>query len=119
MAKRARKYCRAYPCGGMAVEGSSYCKEHQPPPAPKLVDNFYVSVAWRRYRNWFITNNPLCKKCESHGLTVLADVVDHRLPLKDGGEPFDEDNTQSLCHSCHNRKTAEERKKRGIIVYSY
>jgi 5-methylcytosine-specific restriction enzyme A len=35
-------------------------------------------------------------------------VVDHVVPLKDGGARFDRANLQPLCVSCHNRKTARE-----------
>jgi len=34
--------------------------------------------------------------------------VDHIKEIKDGGSPFDLDNLQSLCKSCHAIKTAEE-----------
>lgn len=31
-------------------------------------------------------------------------TVDHIIPLKDGGEPFDMDNLQVLCQGCHKKK---------------
>jgi 5-methylcytosine-specific restriction endonuclease McrA len=34
--------------------------------------------------------------------------VDHITPLADGGAPFDHENLQPLCASCHNRKSAME-----------
>ncbi|WP_394340481.1 HNH endonuclease [Marinifilum flexuosum] len=35
--------------------------------------------------------------------------------IEDGGEKLDWDNLQSMCHKCHNRKSAKERhyKKQG------
>jgi 5-methylcytosine-specific restriction protein A len=37
-----------------------------------------------------------------------ANVVDHIVPVKQGGERFDRSNLQSLCVPCHNAKTASE-----------
>ncbi len=47
---------------------------------------------------------------------VVASVVDHVVPIKDGGERFDAANLQALCVSCHNRKTATERARREARV---
>jgi len=58
-----------------------------------------------------VNSNPLCVECESEGRTVVVDVVDHIVPIKQGGSKFGLDNLQSLCHSCHNRKTYEENKE--------
>lgn len=86
---------------------------------PKVADPFYLSPKWRRFRDWYISRHPLCEECESHGETVAGVIVDHIVELKDGGAPFDEGNCQTLCHACHNRKTGQERRKRGPRVYAY
>ena len=70
--------------------------------------SFYRSSAWRATRAAFLRDNPLCVRCKANGLFIQAMVVDHVLPLKDGGERFNRINLQSLCVSCHNRKTAIE-----------
>lgn len=46
-------------------------------------------------------------------MTIAAVVVDHVVPIKDGGARFDWVNLQSLCVSCHNRKTATETARRN------
>lgn len=38
----------------------------------------------------------LCEMCEAEGLTSLATVVNHKVPLAHGGEDVD-DNTENLC----------------------
>lgn len=119
MTSKARKYCGQFPCPNMAQPGSAYCKDCQPKPAHKDTDPFYLSPAWRRFRDWYIAKHPLCETCLADGYQVPAVIVDHIIELKDGGAPFDEDNAQSLCRACHNRKTAKERHKRGASVYSY
>ncbi|WP_212967129.1 HNH endonuclease [Lederbergia ruris] len=43
-----------------------------------------------------------------------ADVVDHIIPIiVDWSRRLDDTNCQSLCHGCHNVKSAEDRKKYG------
>lgn len=74
---------------------------------------FYQSAAWRAVRAAFLREHPLCRVCFGRGLKVAARVVDHVLPLKDGGERFDWINLQSLCVSCHNAKSATETARRA------
>jgi len=50
----------------------------------------------------------VCGVCATRGRVVAAVVADHVVPLKDGGARFDAAGLQSLCISCHNRKTARE-----------
>ncbi|MBF0421907.1 MAG: HNH endonuclease [Magnetococcales bacterium] len=39
---------------------------------------------------------------------MAAVVADHITPIKSGGDRYSQDNLQSLCLSCHSRKTAVE-----------
>ncbi|MET9286490.1 HNH endonuclease [Nocardia beijingensis] len=48
--------------------------------------------------------------CEAPGCTRLADEVDHIESVGAGGERYDPANLQSLCHDCHQAKTAAEAK---------
>jgi 5-methylcytosine-specific restriction protein A len=41
-------------------------------------------------------SNGLCEMCSDEGLVTLATVVNHKLPLAQGGEDVDE-NTENLC----------------------
>jgi len=53
--------------------------------------------------------NPLCVECKKQGKITPATVVDHIVPHKGDQEKFwDPNNHQSLCDTCHNRKTAKE-----------
>jgi 5-methylcytosine-specific restriction protein A len=74
---------------------------------------FYQSRQWRLVRAAFLRRNPLCFACGDLGALVVAVVVDHVTPIKDGGARFDAANLQALCISCHNRKTARERAGRS------
>ena len=56
-------------------------------------------------RDSHLRAHPLCEDCQEQGLIVAAEHVDHR----DGNVANnDQANHQSLCRSCHSRKTAKE-----------
>ena len=57
---------------------------------------------WRRLRRMQLNKAPMCVRCGS-----AATEVDHITPRAAGGsDAFD--NLQSMCKSCHSRKTAGE-----------
>jgi 5-methylcytosine-specific restriction protein A len=56
-----------------------------------------------------LREHPLCVECEKEGLVVPATCVDHIVPHKGDERLFwDYTNFQSLCSSCHSRKTTME-----------
>ena len=76
-------------------------------------DAWYSSKSWTKLRRAYIARYPLCRICSDNGFVRSADVVDHIVERKDDdSKRLNWDNLQSLCHSCHNNKTAEEKKKR-------
>jgi len=62
--------------------------------------SFYNSSRWRRLRGSYIKGNPLCVVCGR-----IGKVVDHIQEIRDGGAKWETSNFQTLCLSCHNRKT--------------
>ena len=68
----------------------------------------YGSGVWRRASRNHRDRHPFCVECGLPG-----GVTDHITPIEDGGEPLDEDNFQTLCASCHNRKHPEKGGKNG------
>lgn len=65
----------------------------------------YNTARWRKLRQAKLMDKPLCEYCPPHSRQP-ANVVDHRKPISDGGDPWAWDNLASCCRSCHNRKTA-------------
>ena len=93
-----------------------YCAQHQPKRAEHRSAE---SRAWRRWYSlpvWTddlrpaqLLREPWCRECALRGLRVRATDVDHIVPFEGDWQKFtDRNNLQSLCHSCHGRKTAAE-----------
>jgi len=76
--------------------------------------DFYNSWPWRKFAKIFKANNPLCVECLKKELIVPVYVVDHVVAINAGGERLNENNCQSLCESCHNRKSSNESRGYGV-----
>ncbi len=95
--------CHEPSCGELTE--STYCAAHT-----HVQRNFRSSSKmgydhqWRAYRKGFIERHPLCVECG-----MLGNTVDHIKPHKGDKALFwDVRNHQTMCHSCHSRKTATE-----------
>jgi len=76
---------------------------------------FYNSRAWRKLSLAYRKEHPLCERCYRKGKIIPADVVDHIIPIRQGHDPFDVNNLQSLCHKCHNSKSGHQGAEKAII----
>jgi len=68
----------------------------------------YDSSAWKGkdgLRKQRLAIDPFCVACHAP-----TEEVDHIIPINQGGDPWDLENTQSLCKKCHARKSATERR---------
>jgi len=54
------------------------------------------SAGQRMRKRRLARTDGLCEMCDSEGLTTLATVVNHKVPLARGGEDVD-GNTENLC----------------------
>lgn len=82
-------------------------------PSKRRRDRFYSSAAWLRARQAQLARVPLCEDPfglhADIGRPVAAQVVDHVIPRARRPDlELDFANFQSLCPSCHNRKTRAE-----------
>lgn len=76
--------------------------------------NFYRTKRWRNLRSYHLMESPLCIHCHKNGKLVSATVVDHIIPRKERPDlELEETNLQSLCESCHNRKSGRSKRGRG------
>ena len=112
----AAKACLHPGCRATTKRG--YCAEHarqrrQQRRCDDPSDDFYASRRWRRFRALQLRESPLCIACLEEGRSVVAVHVDHIKTRRERPDlEFDSSNVQSLCHSCHSRKTRREQRDR-------
>lgn len=87
------RYCEAH----TKQRNAEYEKYHRD---PETHDRY--GRAWKRIRDRYAHEHPLCEQCLSEGKAVAMAQVHHKLPLAEGGT-HDRDNLISLCVACHNR----------------
>lgn len=107
MPHKPLKPCK-YPGCPNLTEGS-YCEEHKGLVA-KEYNRFFRSSdhnkkygrAWKRIRDRYAKEHPLCERCLKEGRITPMDEVHHILPVNRGGGN-EESNLMSVCKSCHNK----------------
>ena len=68
-----------------------------------------MTPRWRALRDEAMERDGYrCVGCRKIGLTVAAELVHHVRPIRQGGDPFDIDNLESLCRRCHAEEHAEK-----------
>lgn len=90
--------------------------EHKPQEGRKERTKLYDSTDWRKARIHQLRKEPLCRICQDLGKVTLATVCDHIIPFRVHGDFFDSSNYQSLCKTCHDRKSAKERHQAKKVI---
>lgn len=71
---------------------------------------FRSSGLWQRMSKAQLYTFPWCQECDKNGIVVWADDADHiKAIVTHWHLRADPANLQSLCRTCHNKKTAAER----------
>lgn len=75
----------------------------------KLRQKAYNNTEWRKLRNTFIKEHPLCEECLRHGKVTAAHDVHHKKSPFINGEInysllLDENNLESICQDCHGKE---------------
>ena len=109
MPRMPRRGCAYNGCPKLASEGGQYCKEHR-----KLIERRYNKYgrlsdvhkkygrAWKRIRDRYAAEHPLCEVCLKEGRLTPVEEVHHIIPVSQGGT-HDRGNLMSLCQSCHTK----------------
>jgi 5-methylcytosine-specific restriction protein A len=104
------------------IRGASRCPAHAKEASKRTsgsTDPFYQSRAWKDLRNAFIAEHPLCAACEATGRTTPGFIVDHIIERADDPSlELEWSNLQTMCLSCHSRKTrieAASRRRKSLF----
>lgn len=123
MPSRAPSACRRPGCSGLVRDG--VCSVCGPLVRARQVEHDQrrgsarergYDARWEKVRRLHLMAEPLCRMCGQAGRVMLASMVDHIVPIADGGAVLDDDNLQSLCRRCHDAKTPSDlarRRERG------
>jgi 5-methylcytosine-specific restriction protein A len=114
MAVKPLRPCRHPGCCVLVSDG--YCETHKPRDRDQRSEEskawrwMYSTDAWKLdLRPGQLLREPFCRECARQGKQVRATDVDHIVDHKGDWARFtDCSNLESLCHSCHSRKTAAE-----------
>jgi 5-methylcytosine-specific restriction protein A len=63
---------------------------------------------WQQTRKVVLAQEPVCRMCRN----AVATLVDHIVPIVDGGSRLEYENLQPLCSRCHVTKTKADLKAR-------
>lgn len=71
-------------------------------------NSFYGSMAWRRFRDTYVSLYPLCQECLKHDRVNPTEHIHHIKPFMSGNSEeerwrlfLDENNVIALCSTCH------------------
>ena len=109
--------CRAPRCREMASKSGMCAKHYVKPKAwvsseGKSASERGYGPKWRKTRKRIlIRDSYLCQECKRGGIVTLAREVDHVLNKAAGGSEEDS-NLESICITCHKKKTLSERRKK-------
>ncbi|WP_054948968.1 HNH endonuclease [Numidum massiliense] len=125
MPSRPKKPCAAPGCPNLT--DGQYCEQHAHKSAErdryydrhhrdKQARTFYRSPEWKLVRQRALNRDSgLCQHCLRRKRITMADMVDHIVPIRKAWHlRLDTRNLQSLCNSCHNKKTAEDKRRYGM-----
>ena len=74
----------------------------------KLYVKLMNSARWKKLRDDWLRQHPLCEECKRNGITEAATCVHHVTPVESGRTDreceqlaYSWSNLQSLCYQCH------------------
>ena len=111
--QKAKRPCLSSGCKDFA-SNKGYCDKHQSRVKQRDRDRGTAhqrgyDAEWKKHRNQFLLEHPLCVECRRKGYVMPATVVDHIIPHKGDKDLFwNKSNWQPLCETHHNIKTASE-----------
>lgn len=118
MPTKPRRPCRQIGCPALTDDPRGYCDKHRQQVhidyrqqrTDKTEQEIYRSRRWTALSKAKRQADPFCERCQRAGRITPATLVHHKVPIRDGGDPWDWDNLESSCGSC---QAIEHRGRRG------
>jgi hypothetical protein len=115
---KIKKICKHPACSSIAID-NGYCELHQSyrkqnnrnkdkSYSCRSYQHLYNTRRWKKRRELQLKIQPLCEECIVNSLTTLAGVADHIEDHKGDINLFYNGKLQSLCWSCHSKKTNKD-----------
>ncbi|MFE3326884.1 HNH endonuclease [Streptomyces sp. NPDC059176] len=101
---------RCSEAGCFELTGDGRCEAHQRKPWANKSKAWGAGSTrkWREFRADRLRAEPQCRWCGAKDELE----VDHIIPLSAGGSKWDPDNVQTLCATCHDVKSSQDRRQR-------
>jgi 5-methylcytosine-specific restriction enzyme A len=116
MPQRPKKECAEPSCPKTIDHGQKYCdqhkfrlKEHEQRRGTSSERGY--NSTWKKARDTYLKKHPFCEVCKKEGRLTWGTAVDHIVPVINGQQDpnlWNINNWESICQSCHSRKTAKE-----------
>ena len=94
-------------------------KKQQIIQEPNISQIVYNSNKWKKLRELYYSEHPLCEQCLEKGIIKATEQVHHKIEFLSGKTyqdklnlAYDYDNLQSLCKECHIAEHKKRRKER-------
>jgi 5-methylcytosine-specific restriction protein A len=107
---RASKVCSDVHCAAIIAPGTSYCDEHDAARDRGAWGSGRTATPeWRALRAQILARDKHQCQLRHDGCKIAANIADHIVPVAAGGADS-LTNGQAVCGSCHDIKTAQERR---------
>lgn len=109
MPKKPARPCREPGCVLKTEARDGYCDQHRAAQRKEYDQQrrfdperaVYQSRRWRNLVEIKRKADPICERCKAKGILNQTEIVHHKVPIAQGGAPYDLLNTESVCRKCH------------------
>ena len=121
------KYCAHPSCPTMVIKGRCQFHEKAKDQERGTAQERGYDYLWANYSKNFRQEHPICgeradgsldatySRCVQRGITTPADVVDHTIPMSQGGSKWNPANHMSACFACNTWKAQTLEKESHAI----
>ncbi len=109
MPTKPKRPCRQIGCPALTESNTGYCDKHKSQSSYRLQRTDKAEREVYRSRRWTELSkakrqaDQFCERCQRAGRITPATLVHHKVPIKDGGDPWEWGNLESVCGGCQRK----------------